>query len=145
MMTENEDRAARNMQAMIKRSGKSAVYISNATGLSCEAVRRYRRLMQKPDVNTVMKVCDGMGWDFDCVIGVGKAPNEAPAENIQENIAELMRQSGDTARSLADEIGVNAGRVYTWLNGRFMPRLDPFVSMCLHWKVTPSSMIGRKR
>lgn len=51
-------------------------------------------------------------------------------QNIQERIAEIIKQSGLTQKSIAEKLNVKQQTVQQYVSGRSMPALDTLANLC---------------
>lgn len=62
--------------------------------------------------------------------------------DIQQKIAQIIRQSGMTQAALAQKIGVRQQTIAQYLSGRSMPALDTFANLCAVLEVSSDYLLG---
>ena len=62
-------------------------------------------------------------------------------EQIQQRIAEAIKQSGLTQTELARRLGIKQPTIGQYLSGRSMPALDTFANLCAVLDVDPAYIL----
>ena len=60
---------------------------------------------------------------------------------IQQRLAEAIRQSGMTQTEIAAKVGIKQPTVGQYLSGRSMPALDTFANLCAVLDVDPAYIL----
>lgn len=60
---------------------------------------------------------------------------------IQQRLAEAIRQSGMTQTEIAAKVGIQQPTVGQYLSGRSMPALDTFANLCAVLDVDPAYIL----
>ena len=60
---------------------------------------------------------------------------------IQQRLAEAIRQSGMTQTAIAAKVGIKQPTVGQYLSGRSMPALDTFANLCAVLDVDPAYIL----
>ena len=61
---------------------------------------------------------------------------------IQQKLAETIRQSGLTQTELARRLNIKQPTVAQYISGRSMPALDTFANLCVILDVDPADILG---
>lgn len=51
-------------------------------------------------------------------------------KQIQERLAEAIKQSGMTQTAIAKELNINSTQICSYVKGRKLPALDTFANLC---------------
>ena len=65
-------------------------------------------------------------------------------QQIQQNIAEAIKQSGLTQTELAKRLGVSQQTISHYVKGDKLPALDTFANLCVTLDVDPSEILSAK-
>lgn len=63
-------------------------------------------------------------------------------QNIQLRLAEAIKQSGFTQRSIAEKLNIKQQTVQQYVSGRAMPALDTFANLCKILDVSADDILG---
>ena len=62
-------------------------------------------------------------------------------KQIQERLAEVIRQSGMTQTAIAQALGIRQQTVSHYVKGDIMPALDTFANLCVLIDVDPADIL----
>ena len=65
-------------------------------------------------------------------------------EEIQQPLAEEIRQSGMTQAEIAKRLGIKHQQISCYLKGQKMPALDTFANLCRILDVSSDEILGLK-
>ena len=65
-------------------------------------------------------------------------------EEIQQRLAEEIRQSGMTQAEIAKRLGIKHQQISCYLKGQKMPALDTFANLCRILDVSSDEILGLK-
>ena len=65
-------------------------------------------------------------------------------QQIQQNIAEAIKQSGLTQTELAKRLGVSQQTISHYVKGDKLPALDTFANLCVTLDVDPTEILFTK-
>ena len=65
-------------------------------------------------------------------------------EEIQQRLAEAIRQSGMTQAEIAKRLGIKHQQISCYLKGQKMPALDTFANLCRILDVSSDEILGLK-
>ena len=65
-------------------------------------------------------------------------------EEIQQRLAEEIRQSGMTQAEIAKRLGIKHQQISCYLKGQKMPALDTFANLCRILDVISDEILGLK-
>lgn len=65
-------------------------------------------------------------------------------EEIQQRLAEEIRQSGITQAEIAKRLGIKHQQISCYLKGQKMPALDTFANLCRILDVSSDEILGLK-
>lgn len=63
-------------------------------------------------------------------------------QEIHLNLAEAIKQSGFTQRSIAEKLNIKQQTVQQYISGRAMPALDTFANLCKILDVSADDILG---
>ena len=66
-------------------------------------------------------------------------------QQIQQNIAEAIKQSGLTQTELAKRLGVSQQTISHYVKGDKLPALDTFANLCVALDVDPTEILCTKQ
>ena len=62
-------------------------------------------------------------------------------EQIQQKLAEAIRQSGLTQTEIAQQVGIKQSQISCYLHGKKMPALDTLANLCIVLDVDPAEIL----
>lgn len=114
-------------------------FLSNKTGLSCDAISNVLKGRRKLEVDEYAKICEALNVSFDFFYDLRKEIENKTTwgeRKMYYKFAELLKKNSLTPYRVAKDTGISQSSLSDWKVGRAKPKADKLLILAKYFGVT---------